>query len=219
MVLCSRHPESTLDSRKRCLACRREYGGRIRQERGEYIRAQKREWRKATPRVAYVGKICERHPELGGRRNPEGTCLSCARAASSRYQKAKREKEKAIRAQEKTQHLVLHRDEIDARRKEAIRKSKQKYKEENRDKTAEIQARRRARKLNATPTWANDFFIAEAYHLAQLRGMSSGFEWHVDHIIPLQSKLVCGLHCEFNLQVIPGIENVKKGNKLVAWVG
>jgi hypothetical protein len=39
-----------------------------------------------------------------------------------------------------------------------------------------------------------------------------GFQ--VDHIVPLQSKVVCGLHWEGNLQIIPAKENRKKFNFL-----
>ena len=68
-------------------------------------------------------------------------------------------------------------------------------------------------KLNAIPAWANKFFIEEAYHLAKLREKMCGGVWHVDHIVPLKSKVVCGLHVEHNLRVIPGTDNIKKGNR------
>jgi len=73
-------------------------------------------------------------------------------------------------------------------------------------------AKRRLIQQNVTPKWANQFFIQEIYDLAQLRTKATGFKWHVDHIVPLQSKLVCGLHVEHNLQVIPAIKNCSKGN-------
>lgn len=71
----------------------------------------------------------------------------------------------------------------------------------------------RGHRAKAQPKWANTFFIAEIYHLASLRTKHLGIKHHVDHIVPLRSKLVCGLHCESNLRVIPAIENNKKSNK------
>jgi hypothetical protein len=71
---------------------------------------------------------------------------------------------------------------------------------------------RRAAMRQATPSWANRFFMAEAYRLAKLRSAMLGQEWHVDHIVPLQSDLVCGLHCEANLRVIPAPDNRAKFN-------
>ncbi len=73
---------------------------------------------------------------------------------------------------------------------------------------------RRLAHTNAMPDWANQFFIEEAYRLARLRTKMFGFKWHVDHIIPLRSPLVCGLHTHQNLQVIPAAVNYQKGNRL-----
>ena len=74
-------------------------------------------------------------------------------------------------------------------------------------------ARHRAAKLQATPGWANKNYIEDCYANAAVRKKRDGTEWHVDHIVPLKSPLVCGLHCEDNLQVIPGKDNAKKSNK------
>ena len=70
-------------------------------------------------------------------------------------------------------------------------------------------------KIQRTPKWltANDsWMMKEAYHLAALRTKITGFKWHVDHIVPLQGKLVSGFHTPYNLQVIPAVENKRKGN-------
>jgi hypothetical protein len=75
---------------------------------------------------------------------------------------------------------------------------------------------RRARKLQATPKWANEFFISEIYNLAKLRTGMTGIECHVDHIVPLKNNLVCGLHWEGNLQIISAKENMVKGNR--TWI-
>lgn len=93
------------------------------------------------------------------------------------------------------------------------RQTRAKWKRNNPEYLNVDQAFRRARKLEATPKWANRFFIAEAYRLAKLRTKMLGFQWHVDHIVPLRHPLVCGLHTHTNLQVIPGIDNYRKNNR------
>lgn len=59
------------------------------------------------------------------------------------------------------------------------------------------------------------FVTQEAHELRKLRNSLFGFEWHVDHVVPLKGKQVCGLHIWSNLQVIPKIVNLQKGNKEV----
>ena len=73
--------------------------------------------------------------------------------------------------------------------------------------------RRRLLVSSAQPKWADSSRILEIYRLRDVLSESTGIEHHVDHIVPLTSKLVCGLHNEFNLQVLPGVENLKKHNR------
>ena len=86
------------------------------------------------------------------------------------------------------------------------------WRSKNRSKVASFMAAYRARKLLATPKWADKEAIESVYELAKALTASTGVEHHVDHIVPLQSKHVCGLHCESNLRAITWKENRTKSN-------
>jgi len=87
------------------------------------------------------------------------------------------------------------------------------YIENNRGLVNAKTARRRALLMQATPKWTNKEKILTFYIEAARLTQQTGIEHNVDHIIPLRSKIVCGLHCEANLQVITKIENSIKHNK------
>ena len=77
---------------------------------------------------------------------------------------------------------------------------------------ASREMKRYALKVSACPKWANDAAIDAIYKRASaLR--KEGFDVQVDHVIPLRSEVVCGLHVENNLRIISAFENQSKGNK------
>lgn len=76
-------------------------------------------------------------------------------------------------------------------------------------------ANRRAAKLRATPPWVEYDKIKQLYLLAGEISKQTGVPHEVDHIIPLQSPLVCGLHCFANLRIITETENRIKHNSLI----
>lgn len=95
--------------------------------------------------------------------------------------------------------------------------SKRKYKAVNKDKVRAESSTRRARRRQAVPSWygeLDNLVLSEATSLCVQREHETGTPWHVDHMVPLSAKNVCGLHCADNLQVIPSAMNLAKGNKL-----
>lgn len=117
-------------------------------------------------------------------------------------------------------HCKVCRAEYDKRtydsiqRKEQYLREHEKSKEERRNYYAANKedyyyrkAIRRAAKLKATPLWFESDKVAIIYQKAK--------ELHcqVDHVVPLQSALVCGLHCWANLQLLPENINKSKGNR------
>jgi hypothetical protein len=98
--------------------------------------------------------------------------------------------------------------EYKLKNKDKIREANRLYRLNNPHIKNTANAIRRATKLNATPKFANLKKIKEIY-----KNCPKGF--HVDHIIPLKNKLVCGLHVEWNLQYLPAKENLSKSNKLM----
>lgn len=73
--------------------------------------------------------------------------------------------------------------------------------------------KRYAAKLKATPIWANKVAIERIYEQASRLTIETGVRYDVDHIVPLQGKIVSGLHCEANLQVLPKAQNISKSNR------
>ena len=67
--------------------------------------------------------------------------------------------------------------------------------------------RQQASRLKRVPKWSETELITKFYE-------NCPNEHEVDHILPLQGKLVSGLHVFGNLQYLPMIENRSKGNKV-----
>lgn len=89
---------------------------------------------------------------------------------------------------------------------EVIRARNRAWGKRNTAKKVALNAKRRAALLQRTPKWANQEAIAFFYDFCP-----KGF--HVDHVIPLQGKLVSGLHVENNLQWLPEKDNLRKHHR------
>jgi hypothetical protein len=100
--------------------------------------------------------------------------------------------------------------------KSKVQEKNKNWKINNPSKVSAMDARRRAAVNLRKPSWFTNedhWMVEQAYELAQLRTQIFGFQWHVDHVVPLQGKLVSGLHTPYNLQVIPASKNLSKSNQ------
>lgn len=74
-----------------------------------------------------------------------------------------------------------------------------------------IKVKARAAKLLRTVEWADDEQIKAYYKIASRLTRAVGRRYEVDHIFPLQGKLVSGLHVQNNLQILLKSDNCRKG--------
>jgi len=81
---------------------------------------------------------------------------------------------------------------------------------------ADNKARRRKHR-EATPTWLSrkqKTEIRAIYQAAMLSTQITGQRYVVDHIYPLRSEVVCGLHVPWNLRILTQADNLRKSNAL-----
>lgn len=156
----------------------------------------------------------------GAPRLPGAACRPCANKANAAYKLRNAEKVKAGRsAYKKALHAAgagLRAEKKAAKRAASIarhRAAQKAWKLSNPGAVNEATARRFASKMKATPAWADRSLMQDIYELARVYAASLGRPFHVDHVVPLRSKVVCGLHSHTNLQVLPGPDNIAKGNR------
>lgn len=155
------------------------------------------------------------------KRNKSGyaaICKACAVQRTLKSREANKDNYVAYQAkrseldkERRKQYMKQYRKE----NKERIAAYNKQWMQDNRGRCAKRSAKRRALKLNATPLWANEAYIADLYENAQEANnifKDYDIKFEVDHVIPLQGELVCGLHVENNLQILSQTENRSKSN-------
>jgi hypothetical protein len=155
-------------------------------------------------------------------RKTKGSCLECMKEDwvidnKKRSEKPKSEASKAAgkRYYEKNKEAVKAR--ANARPKEEITKHKQKHKQNNPEYYKSLTNVRRRRNRSASPPWLtkeHKLAMRQLYLQAMELTKITGERYVVDHIVPLISDAVCGLHVPWNLRVITQDENLRKSNKL-----
>jgi hypothetical protein len=94
-----------------------------------------------------------------------------------------------------------------------VRERTKRWKAANKGRLAALQMKRKAAQLHRTPAWADLDAIAMVYQKAARLTAETGIPHHVDHDIPLQGRLVSGLHVLGNLQILTATANISKHNK------
>ena len=120
----------------------------------------------------------------------------------------------------KKQHSIENRSyntQWQQQNKEKTLHKHKKWRQNNPNKVSSYTALRRAAKLQATPKWltaSHKLHMECKYSLAAMLSKHTAEQHHVDHIVPLNGKTVCGLHVPWNLQVLTAKENLSKSNRI-----
>jgi hypothetical protein len=167
-------------------------------------------WCKPCQYAASAAALAKRRDEINERRrrlyalNPQP-----AKDRTAAFVRANRA---AVRAAERSRRAALT-SEAALQRREYATAYYRANAEAIRPRHAAAASRRIAQRLRATPAWADEAAMQHFYDEAAQATRASGAAHEVDHIVPLQSKKVCGLHCEANLRVLGRLENIRKGNR------
>jgi hypothetical protein len=146
----------------------------------------------------FTGKPC-RHGHVCERFVSDGNCKQCRVNLNSKNKYREDYESYHKEYYKNNKHIVL---------------SKRKaYAQKNSDRINALIAKRRHSKDMRTPAWANLELIRKVYEKCKVTTNRTGVKHHVDHIVPLHSDLVCGLHVHYNLQILPASENCSKSNK------
>jgi len=166
-------------------------------------------------------------------RNKFGKCKPCRRLANAKYAACNQENIKAKSAAyycanfakiklkthnwylKNSEQRKITRDKWFSENKERTKATNSAWNKKNHHKKISYTHKRRANKLQATPKWfgeLDEFIMQEAVKLCILRKSATSIKWSIDHHVPLQGKLVCGLHIGCNIQVIPASINSSKRN-------
>lgn len=146
--------------------------------------------------------IANCHPDK--KHKARGLCYACYRKWHQvEYREYYRQKSAESRL---TEYRKTYHREYRQKNRRHLALTLRKWRLENPGKNKYYVNKRRAMQVNATPKWADTPAMQLFYE-----NCPGGY--HVDHIYPLNSDWVCGLHTLENLQYLPASENAAKGNR------
>jgi hypothetical protein len=153
----------------------------------------------------YTGKLCK-HGHDDERYMSTGECISCRKRVTNNWIDANKD------AKDEYNREYARKRLLDPSNREKARAAVSKWQKDNPHKANAKCVLRKTRKMKATPSWLTQT------QLKEIESFYAVAQWydepmHVDHIVPLKGKNVCGLHVPWNLQVITAKENCIKSNK------
>lgn len=151
------------------------------------------------------GHVCERYVD-------SGVCKACVYANEKRFRSANTTLVYARNSEWRRAKPDYDRQYYSANT-ERVKQYAKEWKERNPDQVAIMQDRRGELLKRATPPWAEHDLINMVYKKRDELNQAWDTTFTVDHIIPIQSDTVCGLHCWSNLQLLCRTENGQKRNK------
>jgi len=173
----------------------------------------------------FTGEPCK-HGHVAPRKT-KGACTECLRVDWEKRNVARAEyfrqyNQSEIAKETKRKYYEKNRDAIIARSQARPLSEKRRYQKAWKDRNqlwvrADTKARRRKHRI-ATPKWLTrrqKSEIRQLYQIAMTMTKTTGEQYVVDHIVPLRSEFVCGLHVPWNLRVITREENLAKSNQVV----
>jgi hypothetical protein len=153
----------------------------------------------------------------------DGLSFFCKQCKSKKDKEYRDKNSQKLLAQKK-EYYKRNKERMDEQGRLNYQKKKDEYKQrarkwklENRARHNELCMQRHVSKLKAIPSWLSSIQkarIHEFYEVSLAIGMQTGIKQHVDHIIPLKSPIVCGLHVDWNLQILSASENCSKSNRI-----
>lgn len=138
----------------------------------------------------------------GARDGHHTYCIDCDKLRSAQYRDANRNKERARTRRYCSENRQREIDKV------------KRWRKLNPHKESAKKALREASRINACPSWCKTKKYREEfsaiYQQAKWIEKVTDEKHEVDHIIPLRSDFVCGLHVPWNLMVLSAKDNSSK---------
>jgi len=166
---------------------------------------------RALGRKTYFTGLPCRAGHVAERRVNNSSCCECIKAWSLRYASAHREQVRTTTRAWREANPNKVQAYAEKNRARDVQSTRE-WEKRNPGKVNAKTALRKERIRQATPGWADFAEIQKVYQRAAEISRSTGIPHHVDHIVPIRSKIVCGLHCPANLEAVPAAVNVRKKN-------